>query len=141
MQSASSSAERQSTGKWDATIAFANLGITGPMVNNKRVWESRHESTVLSLLTNLMQDRDAQSRIIGVCLCEVGNLPEWLTDAGRERFDVMLRQLFKVLGQTRPPKILWSAPKHECVAAFYHDVDVERLEPLEKMNEVLTPFL
>ena len=88
-----------------------------------------------------MQDGTAQSRIIGVCLCEVGNLSECLTDAGRERFNVMLKQLFKGLGQTRPPKILWSAPKKECVAAFYHDVDVERLEPLEKMKQVLMSFL
>ena len=120
-----------STESWEGTIAFANLGVPGIMVACD-AWQTKHCTNLLSLLSGLMQDSSRRSRIIGLCLCEVGNLSDLLSDESRVKFDAMLRQLWKDLGREQPPTIFWSLD--ECVAAFDSSIDVKRIAPLTGMN-------
>ena len=74
--------------------------------------------------------------IIGLLLCEVGNLTDALDRAARQKFERLLVEAFETAGASEhgPPSIIWS--QGETVVAFRAEQPVRSLPTLKNMFQV-----
>ena len=67
--------------------------------------------------------------MIGLCLNEVGNLDDLLTDEDKNKMTSLLQQAFHEarLGMCR---VIWPRRGGETVSAWKHNIEVTELEPM-----------
>ena len=128
----SGAAEHTSTSEWRAALAYSNLGLAGAAFTGKD-WKKKHTNALLQLFTELML---SEQRVLGLLLCEVGNMSDLLAAEGKKRLEEVIATAFENAGATEhgEPQFFWS--KGETMAAFRAEVQVCALEPLRRMARV-----
>ena len=139
MASASSAAWRPSGAsehavehEWRGALAYSNIGLPGESFTGES-WSKKkgHKKKLLDLFTDLLREP-----VLGLLLCEVGNMSDLLTKKGKARLKDVLLAAFDEAGATEhgPPQYFWS--KGDSMAAFRAEVQVRQLKPLTKMKGV-----
>jgi hypothetical protein len=118
--------------EWGGAFAYSNLGLPGAGFSGPH-WANKHRPVLLKLFTELMS---SDYPVLGLLLCEVGNLDDLLDATGKKRLEDVIREAFRAAGATEhgEPQFIWS--QDETMAAFRADVQVRALDPLKKMKRV-----
>jgi hypothetical protein len=121
--------QQRRTHEWRGAIAFANIGLDGATVRGGK-WFKKHRTKLLRQFTELLQYNWQGSRVIGLCLNEVGNLSDLLNQEDRQFFDELIQEAFQQAGATEhgPAQIIWS--EGDTVSAWRQEQAVANLSPL-----------
>ena len=108
-------------------LAFSNIGLPGTAIRGSR-WFSTHRLRLRKMFVDLLQHSDD---IIGLCLCEVGNLADFVCDEGKKRIEDVLHDAFVAARKQCPVQIYWAG---ETLTAWVNSVSVTKLLPMERME-------
>ena len=78
----------------------------------------------------------ARQTILGLLLCEVGNMSDLLSDAGKLQLQAVITSAFQDAGATKhgDPRFFWN--QGETLAVFKAEVQVRALEPLTNIANI-----
>ena len=74
-----------------------NIGLPGKAFHSKE-WTRKHQPRLLQLFTELMSH---EQRVMGLLLCEVGNLSEPLDEEAKEKCEEVIKMAFHNAGATK----------------------------------------
>ena len=118
-----------SSNEWQVAVAFSNIGLPGEAIDSDN-WGRKHRPRLKRLLKQLLDEE-----VVGILLCEVGNMSDLVTTAGKALFEDLIREVFHQSLSDAMPQIYWTEGG-ETLAMFRHEALVERLSPLTKMYRV-----
>ena len=107
-------------------LAFSNIGLPGTAIRGRH-WYCTHRPRLREMFVALLQHSDD---IIGLCLCEVGNLGDLVGDEGKQRIEDVLQDAFVAAGKQRPYQFYWAG---ETMTVWVNSVSVTKLSPMERM--------
>ena len=121
--------------EWGGAIAFANIGFPAGATTGPN-WLKKHRPTLLKQFVGPLKYKDFD--VIGLCLCEVGNLGDFLDPEQKREFDDLIQEAFASAQNTeyRSTQILWPPGEEETVTAWRHDQEVKILPTLTKLKRV-----
>ena len=117
---------------WRGALAYSNIGLPGAGFSGPH-WDKKHKPVLLELFTKLLSSEEP---VLGLLLCEVGNMDDLLDAEGKKRLERVITEAFRAAGATEhgEPQFIWS--RDETMAAFRAEVQVRALDPLKKMKRV-----
>jgi len=115
---------------WRGALAYSNIGLPGAGFSGPH-WDKKHKPVLLELFTKLLSSEEP---VLGLLLCEVGNMDDLLDAEGKKRLERVITDAFRAAGATEhgEPQFIWS--RDETMAAFRAEVQVRALDPLQKME-------
>ena len=123
--------------KWSASVAIANLGLSGEAIMGKK-WDKEHRPQLLRQFIGMLDY--GEGKVCGICLCEVGNMDDPLTPEVRERMKNLIEEAFRKsrAGVYGKCQIVWPQGKHpgETLTAWRGDIKIEVLTQVRNMPQV-----
>jgi hypothetical protein len=127
----SDATEHTSSSAWGGALAFANIGLPGDAFTGSK-WAKTHRPGLLTEFIELLQ---YSSDVVGLCLNEVGNLDDLLSEEAKKIFEGLIQEAFETAGSAErgPAKIFWPKGGGETVTAWRADMVVIPMSTLKNM--------
>ena len=82
--------------EWRGALVYSNLGSPGAGFSGPH-WGRKHRPVLLELFTKLLS---SEKPVLGLLLCEVGNVDDLCNDNGKKRLERVITEAFQAAGAT-----------------------------------------
>ena len=105
-------------------FATLNVGLPNDAIEGNR-WGTVHRPELIAIFSDLLRG-NRKEKVLGLFLCEVGNLKSLFSPESKRRMNDAIKQAFKNAGalEHEEPTIIW-ADKGVTCAAFAYGVEVD----------------
>ena len=127
----SSGATEHKAERWQGALASANIGLPGKAFTAKK-WRDTHAPRLNQQFLELLR----MPGVLGLCLCEVGEIDDPITAAGKKNLTAVLQSTFAIaFGSSSlegTPQIIWPTTESSTAcAAWRGDVRIESLPSIK----------
>ena len=114
-------------GAWEGALAFANFGLPGSAIRGAR-WD-HHKNWVQNFVANVVSEVQtdiSDRKLLGLLLCEVGNLSDPIIGESRRKFcGAIADAIFDALGAE--PTTVWALEDGVTMGAFLPYANMTKL--------------